>query len=64
MELQWLTVKDVAQELKIGTRRVQVLLQEGRIEGARRMGRMWLIPKGYKVKRTEVLGRNVTAYDP
>lgn len=42
------TVNQVAEEWGITTRRIQVLCSEGRIEGADRIGRMWLIPEDAK----------------
>ena len=42
------TVNQLAEEWGITTRRIQVLCSEGRIEGADRIGRMWLIPEDAK----------------
>lgn len=42
----YLTVKEISLEWGITPRRIQILCSEGRIEGAERVGKMWLIPKG------------------
>lgn len=42
------TVNQASEEWGITTRRIQILCSEGRIEGADRIGRMWLIPKDAK----------------
>lgn len=38
------TIQEIAEEWDISEKRVQVLCQEGRIEGAVRFGRIWAIP--------------------
>lgn len=37
------TVKDVAEELGVTPRRVRQLIEQGRIEGAVKVGRDWMI---------------------
>lgn len=41
----YLTVKEVAEMWGITTRRVTVLCVEGRVDGAKKVGSMWFIPK-------------------
>ena len=41
---KYLTVQEVAAELAVTTERIGQLLREGRIEGARKHGRDWMIP--------------------
>ena len=41
---KYLTVEEVAAELAVTTERIYQLLWEGRIEGAHKHGRDWLIP--------------------
>jgi DNA adenine methylase len=40
-----MTAKEVAKKWNISQRRIAVLCSENRIAGAKRMGKMWLIPK-------------------
>ena len=42
------TIKEIANEWGITARRVQVLCNEGRIEGAAKLGREWAIPQDAK----------------
>ena len=48
MELESLlmTTKEASELWEITPRRVQVLCDEGKVDGAVRMGRTWIIPKG------------------
>lgn len=46
--MNYLTVKEIAQKWGISGRRVTLLCNEGRIEGAERKGLMWLIPENAK----------------
>lgn len=39
------TIKEISLEWGITPRRIQILCSEGRIEGAERAGKMWLIPE-------------------
>ena len=43
--MEYLTVKEMAEKWGISGRRVNLLCNEGRIEGAEKKGFMWLIPK-------------------
>ena len=45
MEMEWLTPEEAGVVWGIKTRRVQTLCLNGRIIGAMRKGRVWLIPK-------------------
>ncbi len=42
----FMTIYQAAEKWGISVRRAQVLCSEGRIEGAFRLGRAWIIPKG------------------
>ena len=42
--MEYLTTSEVAEKWGITARRVVVLCQEGRIDGAVKKSRMWLIP--------------------
>ena len=44
-EINYYTIKEVAEILKLSAARVRKLAQEGRITGAIQIGRMWLIVK-------------------
>ena len=46
MEFNWITAQEAAEAWGITDRRVQVLCANGQIEGALRLKRGWLIPKG------------------
>jgi hypothetical protein len=41
----YLTVSQTAEKWDVTVRQVQVLCKQGRIEGAERMGGMWIIPE-------------------
>ena len=43
--MEFMSAKEVAQKWGISKRRVQVLCAEGRVEGARKVGMVWIIPK-------------------
>ena len=45
MEMEWLTPEEAGEKWGIKTRRVQTLCSDGKISGAVRKGRIWLIPK-------------------
>ncbi len=45
MELDWMTPQQAAKLWNITDRRIQELCAKGRIDGAVRLGRGWLIPK-------------------
>lgn len=48
MELGYMSVYDVSQKWNISVRRVQELCKTGKIEGAIRFGKSWMIPKDAK----------------
>lgn len=46
--MEYLTIEEVAQKWGLSARRIQVLCAAGRVEGALRFGRDWMIPKDAK----------------
>ncbi|QUI23190.1 DNA-binding protein [Vallitalea pronyensis] len=42
--MEFITIKEAAVKWSISTRRVQVLCNEGRVEGAFKHGNAWFIP--------------------
>jgi len=46
MNFDWITAQEAAEAWEISDRRVQVLCANGKVEGAIRLKRGWLIPKG------------------
>lgn len=46
LESELMTAKDAAELWGITPRRVQILCDNGKVSGAVRMGRTWIIPKG------------------
>ena len=50
MRYRWQTVAEAAGFLKISPRRVRVLCEQGRIEGAVKTGRDWNIPRLFEIK--------------
>ena len=46
MNFDWITAQEAAEAWGISDRRVQVLCTNGKVEGAIRLKRGWLIPKG------------------
>jgi len=46
LETELMTTNEAATQWGITTRRVQVLCESGKVTGAVRMGRTWIIPKG------------------
>ena len=45
MKLDWITPQEAGELWNVTERRVQSLCTKGKIEGAVKKGRMWLIPK-------------------
>ena len=45
MELEWLTPLQVAEKWKITERQVQALCLQGKVSGAVKVSKVWLIPK-------------------
>ena len=43
--MDFITIRKTAEKWGVSSRWVQVLCAEGRIEGAARIGNMWVIPK-------------------
>ena len=43
--MEYLKIDEAAKKWELGIRRVQILCAEGKIEGATRFGRSWMIPK-------------------
>lgn len=41
---QFITLKEAAEKWGISERRIRILCTEGRVEGATKMGSMWVIP--------------------
>ena len=46
--MEYLTAAQTAEKWNISRRRVSKLCSEGRIEGAKLMGNVWLVPKDAK----------------
>ncbi|MCR4436716.1 MAG: DNA-binding protein [Clostridiales bacterium] len=46
--MEYMTAKEAAQKWNITVRRVQILCAQGRIQGAMRLGNMWVLPIGVK----------------
>jgi DNA adenine methylase len=46
--MDYITAQEAAEDWGITRRRVQVLCSENRIEGAKRLGNMWVIPREAK----------------
>ena len=46
--MDFVTAKEKATEWNISLRRVQVFCEQDRIEGVRRLGKVWVIPKNAK----------------
>jgi hypothetical protein len=44
--MEWMTVKEASELWNISGRRVQILCDSGRVDGATRLGNLWVIPKG------------------
>ncbi len=43
--MEYITAKEAAEKWGISQRRVQVLCEQGRVDGAKRLGWVWAIPK-------------------
>ena len=44
--MEWITAKEAGKLWGVTTRRVQILCDNNKVEGAQRLGNMWVIPKG------------------
>jgi excisionase family DNA binding protein len=53
VNMEYLTVTQVAEKWGIKQRRIRVLCSENRIEGARKVGSYWLIPEEAKKPKDE-----------
>ena len=42
--MEFITVKEAAEKWQVSVRRVQILCSDGRIKGAYRFGKSWMIP--------------------
>lgn len=42
----YMTIRETADRWGVSPRRVQLLCSEGRIDGAEKVGRIWMIPAG------------------
>lgn len=58
----FITVQEAAEKWSVTPRQVQILCKEGRIAGAMRMSRIWIIPEGAK-KPTNDKKRNTGGKD-
>lgn len=43
--MDYLSVKEISEKWNISTRRIQTLCNQNRIQGAKKIGYMWVIPK-------------------
>ncbi len=46
--MEYMSAKEAADKWRISKRRVQILCSEGRIDGAMKVGIVWVIPKNAK----------------
>ena len=46
--MDFLTTKEISEIWKISSRRISLLCNQGRVEGAVKKGKTWLIPKNSK----------------
>ena len=46
IQAELMTTAEAAKLWSISTRRTQILCEKGKVKGAVRMGRTWIIPKG------------------
>ena len=44
--MEWMTVKEASELWGVSGRRIQILCDTGKVSGAKRLGNMWVIPKG------------------
>lgn len=51
--IKFMTLKEASQKWGIGVRRINTLCSEGRIEGASRIGNMWIIPQNTEKPKDE-----------
>lgn len=48
MNFELVTINELSKDWGISRRRIQTLCTEGRIEGAKKIGSIWIIPSGAK----------------
>jgi hypothetical protein len=46
MHMEWITVKEAGKLWGMTTRRAQFLCANGKVDGAQKLGNIWVIPKG------------------
>ena len=44
--MEWMTTKEAAELWGVSMRQEQILCDRGRVDGATRLGDIWVIPKG------------------
>jgi len=44
--MEWVTAKEISLIWGITVRRVQILCDNNKVDGAQKLGNMWVIPKG------------------
>ena len=44
--MELMTVKEASEIWGVSGRRVQILCETGKVKGAKRLGNMWVMPKG------------------
>ena len=49
--MEYLKIDEIAKKWEIGVRRVQLLCSQGKIPGAVRFGRDWMIPKDSQIPK-------------
>lgn len=53
MKIDFLTLKEVSDKWGISSRRINTLCSEGRINGATKIGNMWLVPQDAEKPKDE-----------
>lgn len=57
--MEYMSVIESAQKWKISRRRIQVLCNQGRIDGAQKIGTVWIVPSNAeKPKDARFKGKN------
>lgn len=49
----YMTIKDASEKWNIGLRRINTLCNEGRIDGASKVGNVWVIPENAEKPKDE-----------
>ena len=44
--MEWIAIKEAAELWGMTTRRAQFLCADGKVDGAQKLGNIWVIPKG------------------